>query len=208
MTNGVGDLLNEGVALKREGKFDEARHRYMEALKLDPANAMTYISLGKIAYLSEKSEFAISCYIAAMHIELAIIEAQIQEGNLSPELNAMYSQFTEDELAKFPRQSAFVVFLDTNTPRHLAHAMFDINPVLLDSVLEKEPSVPVFAAIYRAHILGDGTYDEVLLQHKMTAQEQMAKNESFYIPFGRGFLMDHIKWDALSSLNVIDLYFS
>lgn len=208
MTNAVGDLLNEGVALKREGKFDEARHRYMEALKLDPANAMTYISLGKIAYLSEKSEFAISCYIAAMHIELAIIEAQIQEGNLSPELNAMYSQFTEDELAKFPRQSAFVVFLDTNTPRHLAHAMFDINPVLLDSVLEKEPSVPVFAAIYRAHILGDGTYDEVLLQHKMTAQEQMAKDESFYIPFGRGFLMDHIKWDALSSLNVIDLYFS
>lgn len=103
MTNAVGDLLNEGVALKREGKFDEARHRYMEALKLDPANAMTYISLGKIAYLSEKSEFAISCYIAAMHIELAIIEAQIQEGNLSPELNAMYSQFTEDELAKFPR---------------------------------------------------------------------------------------------------------
>ena len=184
MTNAVGDLLNEGVALKREGKFDEARHRYMEALKLDPANPMTYISLGKIAYLSGKSEFAISCYIAAMHIELAIIEAQMQDGNLSPELNAMYSQFTEEELAKFPKQSAFVVFLDTNTPRHLAHAMFDINQDLLDSVLEQEPSILIYADVYRAHILGDGSYENALASHELTPQEQMEKDESFYIPFG------------------------
>src|SRR5699024_8818100 len=97
---------------------------------------------------------------------------------------------------------------DTNTPRHLAHAMFDINSILLDSVLEQEPSILIYADVYRAHILGDGSYENALASHELTPQEQMEKDESFYIPFGRGFLMDHIKWNELSSLDVLKLYFS
>ena len=47
----VIDILNEGIMLKRQGKYEEAKEKYLEAIKLDKTEEKSYYNLGKILYI-------------------------------------------------------------------------------------------------------------------------------------------------------------
>lgn len=203
MLNTVEEFIDKGVSLKRSGKFKEAMDCYIKALDIDPQNMKTYISLGKTAHLLNNQDLAIKCYLAATHILLSPIDEEIQQNKLPLYLEVQYNAFPKDILASLPKKSAFAIFIDSNTPRHTAHSIVDLDA----SFIKQNPGLVPYSDIYRSHILGDGNYDEVLSKYGLTTTNQMNYDEEFYIPIGRSFNIDHIKWDKLSQLNVVDLYF-
>lgn len=209
MTKSVEELLDEGVTLKRQGEFDAAIKAYEAAINIDPAYTMSYMSLGKVAYLAGKHDLAIRSYLAAMHLELATVEEQIANNALPEDLMIMKSSvFTTDQLGQLPARSAFIIFLDSNTPRHFAHAFIDLNPNLLESVKKDVPEIDGFVELYYAQILGDGSHQEIINQGKVNVNEQMQVEESIYIKTGQDLFFNYIRWEYVGSKDVLSLYFT
>jgi tetratricopeptide (TPR) repeat protein len=56
MTSGGGspedgdEYFRKGLALSREGRWKEAVDAYLESLRMNPANAQTYLNLGFVYY--------------------------------------------------------------------------------------------------------------------------------------------------------------
>lgn len=59
------ELVNKGIALKREYKFEEALECYIEAAKLIPTNGNVYYAMGKLFYLTDRYEEAMNAYYLA-----------------------------------------------------------------------------------------------------------------------------------------------
>lgn len=203
MEYSLDQLLDKGVALKRAGNLERARDCYIKALEIDPYNMMTYISLGKVAHLLKDQDLAVRSYLASTHLQLAPIEKSINENNLPFHLKVQYDAFPREVLSSLPKKSAFVIYLDSNTPRHIAHSIIDLSP----SILSEYPELLPYAEIYRSHIYGNGTHDQVLQKYGLTLKEQIEKDEKFYLPFGRNFLIQELQWDELSRDDVINIYF-
>jgi tetratricopeptide (TPR) repeat protein len=203
MSYAVNQLLDRGVALKRAGDLEGAKKCYIDALDLDPKNHMTYISLGKTAHLLKNQNLAIRSYLAATHIQLSPIEKAINENNLPFHLKIQYDSFPKEVLKDMPKKSAFTIFIDGNTPRHVAHSVIDLTP----EILGKNPELKPYAEIYHAHILGNGTHDRVLQNYGISPSTQMEVDENTYIPYGRKFVIEEIQWNKLSNMNVLELYF-
>ncbi|MDR6121342.1 tetratricopeptide (TPR) repeat protein [Bacillus sp. SLBN-46] len=200
----VKQLLDKAVSYKRAGNLESAKNCYIEAVDLDPYNMMTYISLGKTAHLLKNQNLAVRSYLAATHIQLSPIEKAINENNLPMHLRFQYEGFPKDLLASLPKKSAFTIFIDVNTPRHLAHSVVDLSV----STLKENPQLVPYSEVYRAHILGNGTHDSVLQRFALTSSDQIENDENVYIPYGRKFVLSELKWDKIHSNNVLDLYFS
>lgn len=45
------EILTEGVNYKRNGQYEKAKEKYIEAIKLDSKNPIAYYNLGKILYI-------------------------------------------------------------------------------------------------------------------------------------------------------------
>lgn len=203
MNHTVDSLLDKGVSFKRAGDLEGAKNCYIEALERDPKNMMTYISLGKTAHLLKQQNLAVRSYLASTHLQLSPIEKAIQSNNLPMHLSFQYDSFPKELLATLPKKSAFTIFIDVNTPRHVAHSLVDLSPVML----KENPGLSQFADIYHAHILGDGSHNRVLQRYGITANDQIETDEKIYIPYGRKFLIEELKWNQLSNQNVMDIYF-
>src|SRR5699024_11312999 len=93
MSEQVNHLLNEGSKHITKQAFEAAIKVYEEAISIDPHHMMTYRQLGQAAYLAGKHDQAIRSYLAAMHLELAKIEEQIDTNQLQYELMVMKSIF-------------------------------------------------------------------------------------------------------------------
>ncbi|WP_043931092.1 hypothetical protein [Bacillus sp. EB01] len=204
MSYAVDQLLDKGVALKRAGDLEGAKKCYIDALDIDPNNHMTFISLGKTAHLLKNQNLAVKSYLAATHIQLSPIEKGIKENNLPLHLQIQYDTFPKEMLNSLPRKSAFTIFIDPNTPRHIAHSLIDLTP----DVLRQNPELKPYAEIYHAHILGNGTHDRVLQKYGLTSSKQVAQDENVYIPYGRKFVLEELQWNKLSNTNVLDIYFN
>ncbi|ALS74961.1 hypothetical protein AUC31_06850 [Planococcus rifietoensis] len=202
MSYQVDQLLDRGVALKRSGNLEGARDCYIEALNADPTNMNVYLSLGKTAHLLRQQNLAIKCYLAFCHLMLSPIEKGIRQNNLPLHLKIQYEQLPLDALASLPKKSAFAIFMDTNTPRHLAHSLFDLS----DQTLNSHPHLKPYSKIYDAHILGDGSHSRILQSFGLTASDQLATDEDIYIPAGQNFLLEEIQWSKIESTDVIDIY--
>jgi tetratricopeptide (TPR) repeat protein len=199
----LDQLLDRGVALKRLGDLEGAKDCYIKALDIDPFNMMTYISLGKTAHLLKAQDLAVRCYLASTHLQLAPIEKSINENRLPMHLKVQYDIFPQDILKQLPRKSAFVIFIDPNTPRHIAHSIIDLSP----KTLNENPHLKAYCEVYHAHILGNGTHDETLKKWGLTSSNQIETDEQIYIPFGRNFLVQELQWDNLSRNDVLNIYF-
>lgn len=130
------------------GDLEGAKACYIKALEMDSTNMMTYISLGKIAHLL-KQHLAVRSYLASTHLQIGPNEKAINENNLPLHLQIQYNVFPEEILASLPRKSAFTIFIDPNTPRHVAHSLVDLNP----EVLAGNPQIAPLAEIYQALFL-------------------------------------------------------
>ncbi|USK48031.1 hypothetical protein LIT38_15775 [Bacillus sp. CMF12] len=204
MSNTLDQLLDKGVRLKRSGNLEGARDCYIDAIKIDPYNMMTYISLGKTAHLLKLQGLAVRSYLAAAHLQLAPIEKGINENNLPIHLRAQYDSFPKEILASLPSNSAFTIYIDPNTPRHIAHSVIDLTP----STVRDNPKLIPYAEIYHAHILGDGTHATVLNKYGLTQSDQINQDEQVYMPFGRNFMIQELQWDKLDRQDVANFYFT
>jgi tetratricopeptide (TPR) repeat protein len=198
----VDDLLDRGVALKRSGNLKGAKDCYLKALETDPYNIMVFISLGKTAHLLKEQELAVRCYLSATHLQLAPIEKSIVENRLPMHLKFQYDTFASKELSQLPKKSAFVIFLDSNTPKHIAHSVIDLSPQTLNDVPQLKP----YVEIYSSDILGNGSYNQTLKKWGLTTVDQREKEEQVYIPFGRNFLIKQLQWEKLSRNDVLNIY--
>lgn len=199
----VDQLITNAVSFKRQGKFEEAKQCYIDALEYNPHDLMNYVGLGKIAHLSNAQGLAINCYLAAAHLQIAPVKKAIEDNALPLPLKLQYDQIPADVMKQLPHESAFIILIDANTPRHLAHSFVDLS----EDFLAKNPDIKKFSEIYRAHILGDGSYQSTLIKWETTQDHQIEMDETFYLPEGRDFLLKYLKWGQLDSLDVLNLYF-
>ncbi|MBU9674958.1 tetratricopeptide repeat protein [Planococcus sp. CP5-4] len=204
MSNQVSQLLSRGITLKRSGDLEGAQKCYIEALNIEPTNLEIFLSIGKTAHLQKNQNLAVKCYLAFNHLMISPIEKAIQQNDLQVPLKNFYDSMPAHSLNSLPKHSAFTIFTDKNTPKHIAHSLIDLS----ESALETNPHLRPYSKIYHALISGDGSYNNVLQDLKLSAENHMAIDEDIYIPFGRNFLIDEIQWDKIESTNVLEIYFS
>ena len=56
------ETLSRGLSFKHEGKYEEAKNKYIEAIKIDKKNPNAYYNLGKILYILEEYEASARSY--------------------------------------------------------------------------------------------------------------------------------------------------
>lgn len=204
MSHRLQQLMDQGVALKRQGNLEGARDCYIQALKEDPAEMMIYINIGKVAHLLRSQDLAIRSYLAFTHLQIGPVETAIKKDQLPMHLKIQYDNFPKDVLVELPKKSAFIIFIDPNTSRHLAHSLLDLSP----DTMRGNPELYPYAEIYHAHIFGNGLYESIMQRHRLTTSDQVNMDEETYIPLGRKFLIQHLKWDQISNTDVLKLYFN
>jgi len=203
MTTEVHVLTERAAALTREGNLTGARDCCMAALEQDPGRLATYVSLGQVSHLMSNQNLAVRCYLAAMHLQAAAVERQLREQTLSVQLQSLLAAFPAELLEELPRTSAFIVFADPHLPRHAAHALADLSR---DTMRQQEDLAP-YADAYRAQLNGNGTHEQVLARNGLTVNDQIRKDKDWYIPIGRQFFLDQLKWDRAESAEVLRIYF-
>lgn len=62
------EILDEGVKLKREGKYNEAKEKYIQAIKKDSKNSTAYYNLGKLLYILGDFESSTRAYKTAFEL--------------------------------------------------------------------------------------------------------------------------------------------
>ncbi|QTA91412.1 tetratricopeptide repeat protein [Desulfonema magnum] len=92
MANGKSQITNPeayysmGIALKNQGKSDDAISCFQKALQLNPDFAEAYVFIGNIIQAQGKSEEAISCYQKALDIKPDFAIAYNNMGNIVKDL--------------------------------------------------------------------------------------------------------------------------
>lgn len=195
----VEELVNQAVELKRTGQYDQALNKYTEAIKLQPSNSHLYRGIGQVAYLMEQNKIAVAAYLSALHIEIA----KIEHFGLNEETQKMYEQLPEILIKDLPLKGAFILYYDTNTLRHLAHAIADFD----QDALSSEPELVSYKEIYTAHLKGDQDLAEILSIYNRSEKDYTDQETTFYIQIGKELALAWIKWDQIGSLDVGKLYF-
>ena len=102
-----------------------------------------------------------------------------------------------------PLKGAFILYYDTNTLRHLAHAIADFD----QDALSSEPELVSYKEIYTAHLKGDQDLAEILSIYNRSEKDYTDQETTFYIQIGKELALAWIKWDQIGSLDVGKLYF-
>ncbi|RIJ63182.1 tetratricopeptide repeat protein [Rummeliibacillus sp. POC4] len=195
----VEKMVEHALELRRTGRYDQALNMYTAAIKEEPSNSNLYRGIGKVAYLMGQSKLAVSAYLSALHIEIA----KIEHFGLNEETQKMFDQLPEVLTKDLPVIGAFIIYYDTNTLRHLAHAIADFD----DNALSQEPELVAFKEIYTAHLKGDQELADILAIYNRTEKDYTDQESTFYIQIGKELALAWIKWDHLGSLDVGNLYF-
>lgn len=61
-------LIDEGVILKRAGKYKEAKDKYIQSIKINKENPMAYYSLGKVLYILGEFDSSVIAYKVALDL--------------------------------------------------------------------------------------------------------------------------------------------
>lgn len=61
-------ILTEGVNYKRNGEYEKAKEKYIEAIKLDSKEPLAYYNLGKVLYILEDYEASVRSYKTAFDL--------------------------------------------------------------------------------------------------------------------------------------------
>lgn len=196
----IQQLVEQAEELKKQGLYEDAIRLYADAIKQDSSNSNLYRAYGKVAYLMEENQYAIAAYLSALHIEIA----KIEHFGLTEQTKPMYENLPQNLKDELPKVGGLIIFYDTNTLRHLAHAITDFD----DNAMNEEPKLLAFKQIYRAEIKGNNDeYSETLHTFNRTPEEANAEDASFYIHIGKELAMSWIKWDQLNSVDVGKMYF-
>ena len=194
----VEKMVEHALKLQNEGQYDQALNMYTAAIKEQPSNSDLYRGIGKVAYLMEQNKLAVAAYLSALHIEIA----KVEHFGLNEETQKMYDSLPESLVKDLPVKGAFILYYDTNTLRHLAHAIADFD----EAALSQEPELLAYKEIYTAHLKGQDL-QEILSIYNRTESDYTEQESTFYIQIGKELALAWIKWDRLGSLDVGHLYF-
>lgn len=196
----VEELVEKATELTTQGLYEDSIRLYAEAIKADSSNSNLYRAYGKVAYLMEENQYAIAAYLSALHIEIA----KIEHFGLTEQTQPMYDNLPQNLKDELPKVGGLVVFYDTNTLRHLAHAITDFD----ENAMNEEPRLLAFKQIYHAELTGNQEeYNSALQTFNRTPTEANDEDASFYIHIGKELAMTWLKWDQLNSIDVGKMYF-
>ncbi len=199
MMSNVEKMVEHAIELRNSGQYDQALNMFTAAIKEEPTNSNLFRGVGQVAYLMGEEKLAVSAYLSALHIEIA----KLEHFGLNEETQKMYDQLPEVLTKDLPVKGAFILYYDTNTLRHLAHAIADFD----QNALSQEPELIAFKEIYTAHLKGDQDFEEILKIYNRTESDYTQQESTFYIQIGKELALAWIKWDQLENLNVGQLYF-
>lgn len=74
-------ILEEGILLKRQGKYEEARDKYIEVINIDKNNQLAYYNLGKILYILEDYNSSVNSYKIAYEMGVDPFNVLIHMGH-------------------------------------------------------------------------------------------------------------------------------
>jgi tetratricopeptide (TPR) repeat protein len=125
MNQRADELLNQGVAKKRQGDLEGAQQLYLEAIALDPSNLMGYYSLAKTCYLAGKRAASVINYLRALHLSLF---NQLQN-DLRGRPNALFGQLDPafESFLRAKHDAAVFLPFQQNMTTHLGHALIDLD---------------------------------------------------------------------------------
>lgn len=196
----IEKYTEQAETLKKQGAYAEALETYVKAIQLDSSNSRLYRAFGKVAYLMQDQKLAVAAYLSALHIEIAKIEYY----GLTEETEKMLVALPDEMKEALPKVGGFIIYYDTNTLRHLAHAVADFD----EEAIRKQPKMLAYKEIYAAELTeDDALYEETLKQFNRTEDEVTNEAKAFYIPVGKELAFSWIKWNELNSLDVGKLYF-
>lgn len=97
-----------------------------------------------------------------------------------------------------------MLYYDTNTLRHLAHAIADFD----EEMMSKEPQLLAFKQLYEADLKGDYKTLQSLMGVFNRSLDDIREEEAvFYINIGRELALEWINWKQVDNLDVGQLYF-
>jgi tetratricopeptide (TPR) repeat protein len=185
-----------GLQHKRQGNYVKSQKAYHKAIELNYTDSMAYYALAKTYYLSGNVTKALRNYLCTMHLSLNfMIDAVDSPGD--PQRIQFQRQMLETQNDKSAidgiRQIhpyADLIFLDDNTPRHIAHVLVDL-----------PPSIP------KSSIIGEyiQTY-KLSLQGMTGIQIDYDFDYQHYLPIGRIFALDNIQWISINRDNPYQVY--
>mgnify|MGYP001214715715 CR=1 FL=1 len=189
------------IQAKRGKNFDLALDYYEKELREEGLSVNLLQAIAKIYYLQKQNNLAVGFHLAATHLALHMDHEQYKQGD--PTLLAALQQVPKHIADQFPHPIGPVLLYDSNSPRHVAHALLD-----REETFQKAPEFRQYAEIYYSHILGDGSHEETLRKYDLTIEDQLDFDEDRYNSVGYRFLIDMIKWSEIENPNVFELYLS
>ena len=75
------NILEEGIRLKREGKYEEAKQKYIEVINIDKKEKMAYYNLGKVLYILGDYNASVNSYKIAYEMGVDSFNVLIHMGH-------------------------------------------------------------------------------------------------------------------------------
>ncbi|GEK30420.1 hypothetical protein KZO01_07290 [Kurthia zopfii] len=196
----VNKLVQDGISLRNQGSYSKARLKFTEAIQVEPFNSNYYRQYGQLSYLLGEHRYAFAAYLSALHIEVA----KVEHYGLTEESKPLYDRLPSKIKKSLPVKGALMLYYDTNTLRHLAHAIADFD----EEMMSKEPQLLAFKQLYEADLKGDYKSLQSLMGVFNRSLDDIREEEAeFYIYIGRELALEWIKWKQIDNLDVGQLYF-
>ncbi|GEK34284.1 hypothetical protein [Kurthia sibirica] len=196
----IEKLVEIAEEAKEKGDYDQALTVYAQAISIESSNSNLYRGYGQIAYLVGQHHFAVAAYLSALHIEIA----KIEHFGFTDDTQKMYEELPQNLRDQLPKVGGFIMYYDTNTLRHLAHALIDFD----EDAIQADAKLLAFKEIYAAELAGnEALHTELLAMFNRSSMDAVEEDASFYIQIGKELALHWIKWHELHSLDVGKLYF-
>ena len=118
-------LMDEGGAFKRNGRYEQAKETYIQAIRLIPERSVAYYNLGKVLYILGDYNAAVKAYRTALEREHEVEETMYNLGHalldrevssnekhivthylqrLDPAMKRQFKQPTKDEIEQYDKK--------------------------------------------------------------------------------------------------------
>lgn len=179
------EIMEQALEAKRNGDFYSAISSYGALLEIDKHSIEGYYGLGKVYYLLGDYDAAIRHLIIAQHLRMLAFADNPSSMVLVKELPAALRKKAE-KIAP----DAVYILIDMNTPRHLAHALFDYSSLAQDRAEH--------IAMYRDEITGIAVNED---------EAYKAEEQDFYYTMGVDIALNLIDFKCNEN-DIIDYYLS
>lgn len=193
--------MSLALEAKRKKDFKLAHKYYSAKMEQDGITSGLLRSISKVFYLEKQNYNALMFSLAATHLSLYQYYQEYKSGDLN--VKQALEIIPNDVIGRFPHPIGALLMHEPNTLKHIAHAYADQEEIYKD-----RPAVRMYAEVYYAQVLGDGSFASKLAEFRLTPQEQMNYEENEYIPLGITIIINQIKWSEIDNPDVSALYLS